>query len=77
MRVSTAKMICFRQALCNACNRPCLAPALRSLLTSFTFIKLATKFFQGVEGASKHMGILYGLGVDGDGALKGYQENGA
>lgn len=48
-----------------------------SLLTSFTFIKLATKFFSGVDGASKHMGILYGLGSDGDGTLKGYQENGA
>jgi len=30
-----------------------------------TFIKLAKKFFSGVEGASKHMGVLYGLGVDG------------
>lgn len=36
-----------------------------SLLTSFTFLKLADKFFQGVQGASKHMGVLYGLGVDG------------
>jgi CCR4-NOT transcription complex subunit 7/8 len=36
-----------------------------SLLTSLTFIKLAKKFFAGVEGASKHMGVLYGLGVDG------------
>ncbi|KAF8056234.1 CAF1-7 [Scenedesmus sp. PABB004] len=36
-----------------------------SLLTSLTFIKLAQKFFSGVEGASKHMGVLYGLGVDG------------
>lgn len=36
-----------------------------SLLTSLTFIKLAKKFFSGVEGASKHMGVLYGLGVDG------------
>lgn len=36
-----------------------------SLLTSLTFIKLAQKFFAGVEGASKHMGVLYGLGVDG------------
>ena len=36
-----------------------------SLLTSFAFIKLANKFFQGIDGASKHMGILYGLGVDG------------
>lgn len=37
-----------------------------SLLTSLTFLKLARKFFSGVEGASKHMGILYGLGVDGN-----------
>jgi hypothetical protein len=36
-----------------------------SLLTSLTFLKLAKKFFSGVEGASKHMGVLYGLGVDG------------
>ncbi|KAF5829703.1 CCR4-associated factor [Dunaliella salina] len=35
-----------------------------SLLTSFTFIKLANKFFQGVTGAEKHCGILYGLGLD-------------
>ncbi len=42
-----------------------------SLLTSFAFIKLASKFFQGIEGASRHMGILYGLGVDGEGTLKG------
>jgi CCR4-NOT transcription complex subunit 7/8 len=34
-----------------------------SLLTSFTFIKLANKFFQGVNGAARHCGILYGLGV--------------
>mmetsp|Transcript_11241 Transcript_11241/g.24222 ORF Transcript_11241/g.24222 Transcript_11241/m.24222 type:complete len:292 (-) Transcript_11241:333-1208(-) len=47
-----------------------------SLLTSFTFIKLANKFFSGMEGASKHMGILYGLGVDGEGALKGQADNG-
>eukprot|EP00775_Hariotina_reticulata_P001272 gene1272-1612_t len=33
-----------------------------SLLTSLTFLKLAKKFFAGVEGASKHMGVLYGLG---------------
>jgi CCR4-NOT transcription complex subunit 7/8 len=37
-----------------------------SLLTSFTFLKLAKKFFSGVEGASKHMGVLYGLGADGN-----------
>jgi CCR4-NOT transcription complex subunit 7/8 len=37
-----------------------------SLLTSFTFLKLAKKFFSGVEGASKHMGVLYGLGTDGN-----------
>lgn len=35
-----------------------------SLLTSFTFIKLANKFFHGVQGASRHCGILYGLGAD-------------
>mmetsp|Transcript_4874 Transcript_4874/g.11932 ORF Transcript_4874/g.11932 Transcript_4874/m.11932 type:complete len:294 (-) Transcript_4874:624-1505(-) len=49
-----------------------------SLLTSFTFIKLANKFFQGVEGASRHCGILYGLGVDGNNDWnKGGQDNGA
>ncbi|WIA22228.1 hypothetical protein OEZ86_008637 [Tetradesmus obliquus] len=36
-----------------------------SLLTSLTFIRLADRFFSGVEGAAKHMGVLYGLGVDG------------
>lgn len=40
-----------------------------SLLTSLTFLKLANKFFSGVEGASKHMGVLYGLGVDGKEAM--------
>lgn len=35
-----------------------------SLLTSLTFVKLAKKFFSGVEGAAKHMGVLYGLGTD-------------
>lgn len=35
-----------------------------SLLTSFTFIKLANKFFQGIDGATKHAGQLYGLGTD-------------
>lgn len=46
-----------------------------SLLTSFTFIKLASKFFQGIDGATRHMGILYGLGVDGEGTLKGQDNN--
>jgi len=36
-----------------------------SLLTSLTFLKLAQKFFSGVQGAQKHMGVLYGLGADG------------
>lgn len=36
-----------------------------SLLTSFTFLKLAKRYFSGVDGASKHMGVLYGLGQDG------------
>jgi CCR4-NOT transcription complex subunit 7/8 len=35
-----------------------------SLLTSTTFMKLASRFFTGINGASKHMGILYGLGTD-------------
>lgn len=49
-----------------------------SLLTSFTFIKLADRFFQGIEGAAKHMGVLFGLGVDGGapGEAKG-TENGS
>ncbi len=51
---------------------PLAFPPACSLLTSFTFLKLAAKFFSGIEGARKHMGILYGLGVDGESALKGY-----
>ena len=49
------------------CNRigPQHQAGSDSLLTSLTFLKLARKFFAGVEGASKHMGVLYGLGVDG------------
>ena len=39
-----------------------------SLLTSLTFLKLARSFFSGIEGAAKHMGVLYGLGVDGNDA---------
>ncbi|GMH41084.1 hypothetical protein BSKO_08994 [Bryopsis sp. KO-2023] len=35
-----------------------------SLLTSCTFIKLAKKFFSGVDGAVHHAGVLYGLGSD-------------
>lgn len=41
-----------------------------SLLTSLTFLKLAHQFFAGVGGAQKHMGVLYGLGVDGNNDLK-------
>jgi len=41
-----------------------------SLLTSLTFLKLARRFFNGVEGAAKHMGVLYGLGVDGNNEFK-------
>lgn len=49
-----------------------------SLLTSSTFIKLANKFFQGVGGAMRHCGILYGLGVDGNTDWsKSTQDNGA
>lgn len=49
-----------------------------SLLTSFTFIKLANKFFAGLDGASQHCGILYGLGVDGNNDWsKGGQDNGS
>ncbi|PNH12651.1 putative CCR4-associated factor 1 7 [Tetrabaena socialis] len=47
-----------------------------SLLTSFTFIKLASKYFSGIDGASKHMGVLFGLGVDGAPDGKG-QDNGS
>ena len=46
----------------------------RSLLTSFTFMKLANSYFSGIGGACKHLGILYGLGVDGESANKGYQD---
>ncbi|GIL68246.1 hypothetical protein Vafri_21501 [Volvox africanus] len=48
-----------------------------SLLTSFTFIKLANKFFQGIEGASKHMGVLFGLGIDGAPPESKGQDNGS
>ncbi|GAX75738.1 hypothetical protein CEUSTIGMA_g3181.t1 [Chlamydomonas eustigma] len=44
-----------------------------SLLTSFTFMKLASTYFHGIDGACKHLGVLYGLGVDGDN-MKSYQE---
>uniref|UniRef100_A0A7R9VJ74 poly(A)-specific ribonuclease n=1 Tax=Chlamydomonas euryale TaxID=1486919 RepID=A0A7R9VJ74_9CHLO len=47
-----------------------------SLLTSFTFQKLVKSRFSGLEGARKHKGILYGLGVDGE-TTKAYQDNGA
>mmetsp|Transcript_20434 Transcript_20434/g.36447 ORF Transcript_20434/g.36447 Transcript_20434/m.36447 type:complete len:285 (-) Transcript_20434:118-972(-) len=36
-----------------------------SLLTSSTFLKLAEKFFSGLSGMENHIGVLYGLGVDG------------
>jgi CCR4-NOT transcription complex subunit 7/8 len=38
-----------------------------SLLTGLTFLKLADAYFGGVGGAAKHEGVLFGLGVDGDG----------
>jgi CCR4-NOT transcription complex subunit 7/8 len=41
-----------------------------SLLTSATFIKLANKFFAGIDGASKHAGILYGLGGEDTGGIR-------
>ncbi len=41
-----------------------------SLLTSLTFLKLARQFFSGVDGAAKHMGVLYGLGADGNNDFK-------
>lgn len=34
-----------------------------SLLTSLTFMKLCDRYFGGVNGAGKHMGVLYGLGA--------------
>ena len=37
-----------------------------SLLTSLTFLKLAKRFFAGVDGVKPHVGKLYGLGVDGE-----------
>lgn len=59
--------VVLRCLLCCAVQRigPQHQAGSDSLLTSLTFIKLAKKFFAGVEGASKHMGVLYGLGVDG------------
>lgn len=53
----------------------CALALLCSLLTSFTFTKLAQNHFSGLEGASKHKGILYGLGVDGE-TTKAFQDNG-
>jgi CCR4-NOT transcription complex subunit 7/8 len=40
-----------------------------SLLTSATFLKLADRFFQGVDGMEAHVGVLYGLGTDGNNEL--------
>lgn len=40
-----------------------------SLLTSATFLKLATDFFSGVKGMDSHRGVLYGLGTDGNNEL--------
>lgn len=40
-----------------------------SLLTSATFLKLAQTFFQGVDGMEAHIGVLYGLGSDGNNEL--------
>lgn len=40
-----------------------------SLLTSATFLKLATDFFKGVEQMDSHRGVLYGLGSDGNNEL--------
>lgn len=49
-----------------------------SLLTLQVFMKLASKYFAGVEGAARHAGILYGMGVDGNaGWDKTNQDNGA
>lgn len=42
-----------------------------SLLTSATFLRLATTFFQGVHGMEAHCGVLYGLGTDGSNELMG------
>lgn len=49
-----------------------------SLLTLQVYMKLAQKYFSGLENASRHAGILYGMGVDGNSAWdKGLQDNGA
>uniref|UniRef100_A0A061SEB7 poly(A)-specific ribonuclease n=1 Tax=Tetraselmis sp. GSL018 TaxID=582737 RepID=A0A061SEB7_9CHLO len=36
-----------------------------SLLTCATFVKLKDKFFSGLKGVEGHVGVLFGLGVDG------------
>ena len=46
-----------------------------SLLTSCTFIKLAKKFFAGVDGAWQHAGILYGLGADANSNAWHFQDH--
>jgi CCR4-NOT transcription complex subunit 7/8 len=48
-----------------------------SLLTSLTFQKLVQKHFSGVDGAKRHMGVLYGLGVDGNSEFKQPADGGA
>lgn len=42
------------------------------------FMKVASKFFQGLDGVSRHAGILFGMGVDGNVSwdYKGPQDNG-
>ena len=56
------------------CVLICLIFFLCSLLTSFTFMKLSNMYFSGIDGACKHLGILYGLGVDGDNAKAGFMD---
>lgn len=46
-------------------NLPPLQAGSDSLLTSAAFLKLAQQRFEGMQGVSKHRGILYGLGEDG------------
>jgi hypothetical protein len=48
------------------------------LVVMQVFMKVASKFFQGLDGVSRHAGILFGMGVDGNVSwdYKGPQDNG-
>jgi hypothetical protein len=38
-------------------------------MTSITFHKLVDRYFGGIEHSSKFLGVLYGLGTDGNNEL--------